>query len=152
MQYAESHRHPINIVLHALGSGVSWSPRHFFARRAEATGIQREILGGLADRASCLALGEAAAQPTKNVNHVEGGFYVHDPSAIMFLIDPTIFTIRKGPVRVVTEGIAIGETIMPVYAYQLGLPPWRGRPDVTTGTDVDVKRFLQTFESVMTRK
>jgi inosine-uridine nucleoside N-ribohydrolase len=88
----------------------------------------------------------------KNVNHVEGGFYVHDPSAIMFLIDPTIFTIRKGPVRVVTEGIAIGETIMPAYAYQLELPPWRGRPDVTTATDVDLKRFLQTFESVMTRK
>jgi hypothetical protein len=76
-----------------------------------------------------VSLGEAAAQPTKYVNHVEGGFYVHDPSAIMFLIDPTIFTIRKGPVRVVTEGIAIGETIMPAYAYQLELPPWRGRPD-----------------------
>ena len=41
---------------------------------------------------------------------------------------------------------------MPAYAYQLELPPWRGRLDVTTATDVDVKRFLQTFESVMTRK
>jgi uridine nucleosidase len=88
----------------------------------------------------------------KNVNHVEGGFYVHDPSAIMFLIDPSLFTIRKGPVRVVTDGIALGETIMPAYDYQLDLPPWRGRPAVTTATDVDVKRFLETFESVMTRK
>jgi purine nucleosidase len=87
-----------------------------------------------------------------NVNHVEGGFYVHDPSAIMYLIDPSIFTIRKGPVRVVTEGIAIGETIMPAYDYQLELPPWRGRPAVVTATDVDVRRFLDTFESVMTRK
>ena len=88
----------------------------------------------------------------KNVNRVEGGFYVHDPSAIMFLIDPRLFTIRKGPVRVVTDGIALGETIMPAYDYQLELPPWRGRPEVTTATDVDVKRFLETFESVMTRK
>jgi inosine-uridine nucleoside N-ribohydrolase len=88
----------------------------------------------------------------KNVNHVEGGFYVHDPSAIMFLIDPSIFRIRKGPVRVVTEGIASGETIMPAYDYQLELPPWRGRPAVTTATDVDGKRFLETFESIMTRK
>ena len=88
----------------------------------------------------------------KNVNHVEGGFYVHDPSAIMFLIDPDLFTIRKGPVRVVTDGIAVGETIMPAYDYQLELPPWRGRPAVTTATDVDVKRFLETFESVMKRK
>ena len=66
--------------------------------------------------------------------------------------DPTIFTIGKGPVRVVTDGIAIGETIMPAYVYQLELLPWRGRPDVTTATDVDVTRFLDTFESVKTRK
>lgn len=88
----------------------------------------------------------------KNVNHVEGGFYVHDPSAVMYLIDPGLFTMRKGPVRVVREGITIGETIMPAYDYQLELPPWRGKPGVTTATDVDVARFLATFESVMTRK
>jgi inosine-uridine nucleoside N-ribohydrolase len=88
----------------------------------------------------------------KNVNHVDGGFYVHDPSAVMYLIDPSIFTTRKGPVRVVTEGIAIGETIMPAYGYQFDLPPWRGRPALTTATDVDVRRFLETFEAVMTHK
>jgi hypothetical protein len=55
-------------------------------------------------------------------------------------------------VRVVREGIAIGETIMPAYDYQMELPPWRGKPAVTTAMEVDVKRFLDTFESVMTRK
>lgn len=88
----------------------------------------------------------------KNVNHIEGGFYVHDPSAVLYLIEPDLFTMRKGPVRVVREGIAIGETIMPAYDYQMELPPWRGKPAVTTATDVDVTRFLSTFESVMTRK
>jgi purine nucleosidase len=88
----------------------------------------------------------------KRVNHVEGGFYVHDPSAIMYLIEPGMFTMRKGPVRVVTEGIAAGETIMPAYDYQTELPPWHGKPSVTTATDVDVARFLDRFESVMTRK
>lgn len=88
----------------------------------------------------------------KNVNHVEGGFFVHDPSAVMYLIDPSLFKVRQGPVRVVREGIAIGETIMPAYEYQMNLPPWRGKPLVTTGTDVDVQRFLATFESVMTSK
>jgi purine nucleosidase len=87
----------------------------------------------------------------KNVNHVEGGFFVHDPSAVMYLIDPSIFTVRQGPVRVVREGIAIGQTIMPAYDYQLEMAPWRGRPLVTTASDVDVKRFLERFESVMTR-
>ncbi len=88
----------------------------------------------------------------KNVNHVEGGFYVHDPSAVMYLIAPDIFTTRTGPVRVATEGIAIGETIMPAYDYQLALAPWRGKPAVTTATDVDVARFLERFEAVITRR
>jgi purine nucleosidase len=86
----------------------------------------------------------------KNVNRVEGGFFVHDPSAVMYLIDPSLFTVRQAPVRVVREGIAIGQTIMPAHDYQLEMAPWRGRPLVTTASDVDVKRFLETFESVMT--
>lgn len=88
----------------------------------------------------------------KNVNHVEGGFFVHDPSAVMYLIDSSIFKVRRGPVRVAREGIAIGETIMPAYDYQMNLPPWRDKPFVTTATDVDVQGFLATFESVMTSK
>ena len=88
----------------------------------------------------------------KNVNHVEGGFFVHDPSAVMYLIDSSLFKVRQGPVRVAREGIAIGETIMPAYDYQLNLPPWRDKPLVTTATDVDVQRFLATFESVMSSK
>ena len=77
---------------------------------------------------------------------------VRDPSSVIYLIDPGLFTVRTGPVRVVTEGIAIGESIMPAYDYQLEMPPWRGRPTVTTATDVDVRRFLDTFEAVMTQK
>jgi inosine-uridine nucleoside N-ribohydrolase len=87
----------------------------------------------------------------KNVNRVEGGFYVHDPSAVMYLIDPSLFTVRQAPVRVVREGIAIGQTIMPAFDYQREMAPWRGRPPVTTASDVDVTRFLETFEAVMTR-
>jgi purine nucleosidase len=88
----------------------------------------------------------------KNVNHVEGGFFVHDPSAVMYLIDSSLFKVRQGPVRVARQGIARGETIMPAYDHQLSLAPWRGRPAVTAAIDVDVPRFLATFESVMTSK
>jgi purine nucleosidase len=88
----------------------------------------------------------------KNVNHIEGGFYVHDPSAVMYLIDSTIFKVKRGPVRVVTEGIAIGQTIMPAYDYQLELPAWKDKPFVSAAVDVDVRRFLQKFEAVMVQK
>ena len=85
----------------------------------------------------------------KNVNHVKGGFYVHDPSAVMYLIDSSLFKMVKGPVRVATEGIAIGETIMPAYDYQLQMQPWAGKPFVNAAIDVDVKRFLKSFETVI---
>jgi purine nucleosidase len=88
----------------------------------------------------------------QKVNHIEGGFYVHDPSAVMYLIDPTIFKMKKGPVRVVTEGIAIGQTIMPAYDYQLELPAWKNQPFVSAAVNVDVNRFLQRFEAIMVQK
>jgi purine nucleosidase len=85
----------------------------------------------------------------KTVNHLTGGFYVHDPSAVMYLIDSSLFKLTKGPVRVVTDGIAIGETIMPAYDFQLQLQPWKGKPFINAAVDVDVKRFLKTYESIM---
>ena len=42
---------------------------------------------------------------------VTGGFYVHDPSAVAYAIDPGLFSTETAAVRVVTEGIAIGQTI-----------------------------------------
>jgi purine nucleosidase len=39
------------------------------------------------------------------------GVYSHDTSAVAYAIEPAAFTLRSGPVRVVTEGIAVGQTI-----------------------------------------
>ncbi len=39
------------------------------------------------------------------------GCHVHDPSAIAYVIDPTLFNLRCGSVRVVTDGPAEGMTI-----------------------------------------
>lgn len=70
----------------------------------------------------------------------------------MYLIDSTLFKLKTGPVRVVTDGIAIGETIMPAYDYQLQLQPWMGKPFINAAVDVDAERFLKTYESVMEKK
>jgi inosine-uridine nucleoside N-ribohydrolase len=67
----------------------------------------------------------------------------------MYLIDSTLFKLTKGPVRVVTDGIAIGQTIMPAYDYQLQLAPWKDKPLVNAAIGVDADRFLKVFESVM---
>ena len=46
---------------------------------------------------------------------VTGGFYIHDPSALMYLVRPELFKVRKAAIRVVTEGLAIGQTIAAPY-------------------------------------
>ena len=40
------------------------------------------------------------------------GFPLHDPTAMAYFIDPTLFRVQSGPVRVATSGIARGETIL----------------------------------------
>ena len=55
----------------------------------------------------------------------------------------TVVELSGRQIPIVREGIAIGQTIMPAYDCQLEMAPWRGRPLVTTASDVDVKRFLR---------
>ena len=81
--------------------------------------------------------------------HVLGGIYPHDPSAVVYLIEPEVFETVQGPVRVVCEGIAIGQTIMAAYDYQFQLPPWKDKPLVKAAVTVEPKRFLETIERWM---
>jgi len=78
---------------------------------------------------------------------VPDGFYVHDPSAVIYLTEPGIFQLKEGPVRVVLEGIAIGQTIMAAYAHQLELPPWKDQPRVRAAVAVDRGRFEKLLEA-----
>jgi inosine-uridine nucleoside N-ribohydrolase len=83
----------------------------------------------------------------RNVEHVSGGVYVHDPSAVVYLMEPDIFELKEGPVRVVCEGIAIGQTIMAAYDYQFHLPPWKDKPKLRAAVGVDRARFEKALES-----
>ena len=81
---------------------------------------------------------------------VTGGFYVHDPSAVAYAIDPSLFTTERARVRVVTEGIALGQTIAVSGPRAERWEASRGRPEVTVGRDVDGERLLQLFEATVT--
>jgi inosine-uridine nucleoside N-ribohydrolase len=63
------------------------------------------------------------------------GIYVHDSSAIAYVIDPSLFTVERWPVRVETMGISRGKT-WPDNG-ERALPPWEGRPLVTCCVGVD---------------
>jgi len=81
---------------------------------------------------------------------VTGGFYVHDPSAVAYLIDPGIFSTDTARVRVVTEGIAMGQTIADSRTRGERWDASTGRPEVTVCRGVDDERLLQLFETTLT--
>lgn len=81
---------------------------------------------------------------------VDDGIYVHDASAVAFLLDPSLFTTRTGPIRVVTEGIAAGQTIQKADSLNLPHAKWDGRPSHAICTDVDSSRLLALYRRVVT--
>ncbi len=71
--------------------------------------------------------------------------FVHDASAVAYLADPSLFKKRSGTVRVVTEGLAFGETIQKPDGH--GFPPgaWDNRPSQDICIDVDAEKLRQLY-------
>ncbi|HEY1092406.1 MAG TPA: PfkB family carbohydrate kinase, partial [Burkholderiaceae bacterium] len=80
------------------------------------------------------------------------GIYSHDASAAAYLADPALFTLRSGPVRVVQDGIAVGQTIQDARVLLSGDPltAWSGLPvqRVCVGVNAQGVRdiFNKTFD------
>lgn len=73
------------------------------------------------------------------------GFYVHDSTAATFVVDRSLFGTRKGPIRVATEGVAIGQTIQTDRATPYPPGAWDAAPDQDIAVSVDamgVKRLI----------
>lgn len=68
------------------------------------------------------------------------GIYVHDSSAVAYVIDPTLFRIERWSVRVETMGISRGKT-WPAMG-DVVLPPWQNRPRMNVAVDVDSPRLV----------
>ena len=74
-------------------------------------------------------------------NYDAEGIFVHDSSAIAYLIDPDLFTLRRWTIRVGTQGLGRGKT-WPATGRRM-LPPWEGRPLVNVCVGVDGERLVQ---------
>jgi inosine-uridine nucleoside N-ribohydrolase len=81
---------------------------------------------------------------------VTGGIYVHDPSAVAYAIDRGLFSTERARVRVVTEGIALGQTIAVSGARGEEWEATRGRPEATVCRGVDGEALLRLFEATVT--
>ncbi|MCB0211618.1 MAG: nucleoside hydrolase [Anaerolineae bacterium] len=79
------------------------------------------------------------------------GMPMHDPSTIAYVINPSLFTIRQAPVRVITEGIAAGMTL-PDFHQQWVVPNgWTDIPPTNICIDVDVSELLSLYQKTITR-
>jgi len=70
--------------------------------------------------------------------------YVHDSSAVAWLLQPTLFTTRRGAIRVVCGGIANGQTIQKPDGRRFPPGAWDARPSqaVCAGVDAEGLRAL----------
>lgn len=72
------------------------------------------------------------------------GIFVHDSSAIAYVIEPSLFKTAKCPLHVdVSQGVSRGKTWPWPRRYDLTLPQFGGRPDVTICIEVDSARLLE---------
>ncbi len=73
------------------------------------------------------------------------GVVGHDLLAVTYVLHPEWFETRQGPIRVVTEGIAVGQTIQMPASRKGGHPNWAGRPHQTICTGVDAQKVLEHY-------
>ena len=73
------------------------------------------------------------------------GCCLHDVAATACLLEPEIFSTNSGPIRVVTEGIAIGQTIQRSNQHSFPAGAWDDVPAQQACCDVDVPRLLRLY-------
>jgi inosine-uridine nucleoside N-ribohydrolase len=84
--------------------------------------------------------------------HLAGGadsIYVHDSSAVAYLLDPGLFEVRRGAIRVVSEGLAFGQTIQKPEGSTFPPSAWDGRPAHLICTDVDPEGLRRLYRSTL---
>ncbi|MFM0209170.1 nucleoside hydrolase [Paraburkholderia sediminicola] len=119
----------------------------------QRTIMSRDYLASLRDR------GGAAGQFVWDVSrHYEAfheqsaqlrGIYVHDSSAVTYVLARYLYTTRSGPVRVLTDGIAVGQTIQKPSTMPVPAPDWDSRPECEVCVDVDVPGMLALYERTL---
>jgi inosine-uridine nucleoside N-ribohydrolase len=111
------------------------------------------------DPAFMKRLAQEAGEPgafLERINRFYIGFYErargvtasfqHDSIAVAFAIAPSLFETRRGKVRVITEGVARGQTIFcPEGHHNWDDPEWAGLPTQTVCSKLDGPGFRELY-------
>jgi len=76
-----------------------------------------------------------------------GGIFAHDASAVACALDASRFQWQHGAVRVVTEGLALGQTIQSRRGLQHSATDWDGLPEQAACMAVDAAGVLADFRA-----
>lgn len=74
---------------------------------------------------------------------------VHDSSAVAYLLDPSLYKTKAAAVRVVTDGIAIGQTIAGDPSADFESDAWKGRPKCQICIGVDSEKVLALYAKTL---
>ena len=74
---------------------------------------------------------------------------LHDSAAVAYLLAPELFTTIRQPVRAVTDGIAIGQTIHSDDIRDYVSTAWDNAPDCSICIGVDAPAVLELCRSVL---
>lgn len=103
----------------------------------------------------------AAGQFIKSTNKHYFDFYqslsgkyecpLHDSCAVAYLLNPDMFSTIRRPVRVVTTGIALGQTIHADEQRAYATDAWDNSPDCTICTQVNSSAVLELYRSTLVK-
>ncbi len=80
-----------------------------------------------------------------------GGIYAHDASAVACALDPSRFAMQHGSLRVVTEGLALGQTIQSRRGHRQAARDWDGLPEQQVCVAVDADAVRADFRACFVR-
>lgn len=81
--------------------------------------------------------------------HLIDAAHTHDPSAIAYLLAPSLFQTIQGPIRVLTEGVGKGQTLMDRRSHWARATEWSGLRPVNVCVDVDEAGLLALYREVI---
>ncbi|KAD3337677.1 hypothetical protein R6Q59_027548 [Mikania micrantha] len=78
------------------------------------------------------------------------GIFLHDPVSFVALVRPDLFTFKKGVVRVETQGLCVGHTLMDQGLKRWNSEnPWTGYKPLSVAWTVNVDKVLDYIKSVL---
>jgi inosine-uridine nucleoside N-ribohydrolase len=84
--------------------------------------------------------------------HIGHGFYGHDVLTFVWLVAPELFTTRTGRIRVATEGIGNGQTMMAKAGFSYQQTGWEAvLPETRVCMDVDATACAERIDSTLMR-